>query len=304
MKPKIWALCFSLWLSIPLAQACDVCGCSAGGYYLGILPQQNNNFLGLRYRNSVYDGHGGLVTYGAHDVFQSTEIFGRFYLHPRVQLLSFVPFNFNHRMQTDREMWVKGLGDVMVLANYQIWNTANGKNTSGFRHSLFLGGGLKLPTGQFRFSTTDATQVDNANFQLGTGSLDYLLSASYTLRFKTFGLNLEGSSKFNGSNADDYRFGTRLSGNGNFFWIRQLSAKVGLMPHAGIYAEKSGYDHQKNEKIDFTGGTLVAGNLGLDVYLNNRWSLGLKYQIPLYQNLGGGHLEAKRRLMAQVMVLW
>jgi hypothetical protein len=79
---------------------------------------------------------------------------------------------------------------------------------------------------------------------------------------------------------------------------------MGLMPHAGIYAEKSGQDHRKDEKIDFTGGTLVAGNLGLDLFLNNRWSLGLKYQIPLYQNLGGGHLEAKRRLMAQVMVLW
>ena len=303
--PKItWILSLVFSLSCSYTWACDVCGCSAGGYYLGIMPQQNNNFLGVRYRNSIYDGHGGLVPYGAHDIFQSTELFTRYYLHPRVQLLGFVPFSFNHRMQTDREMKVQGLGDVLFLANYQLWNTARGNNLEGWRHSFFVGGGLKLPTGQFRYAETDATQVNNANFQLGTGSLDYLLSSNYTLRWRGWGLNLEGSVKLNGKNADDYRFGTRISGNGNLFLIRQLSKSLGLMPYAGLYFEKSATDWQRATEVESTGGSLMAANTGLDFYLNNRWSLGLKYQLPLYQNLGGGHLDAKRRFMAQLLILW
>lgn len=303
--PKItWILSLVFSLSYTCVLACDVCGCSAGGYYLGIMPQQNNHFIGLRYRNSIYDGHGGLVPYGAHDVFQSIELFTRYYLHPRVQLLGFVPFSFNHRMQTDREMKVKGLGDVLFLANYQLWSTMRGNNLEGWRHSFLLGGGLKLPTGQFRFSDMDATQVNNANFQLGTGSLDYLLSTNYTLRWKAWGLNLEGSVKLNGKNEDDYRFGTRFSGNGNLFLIRQLSEKLGVMPYVGAYVEKSAADWQRGAEVESTGGVLMASNLGLDVYFNQRWTLGVKYQLPMYQDLGGGHLDAKRRFMVQILRLW
>lgn len=304
MKKIFWILSLLLILSTVQVSACDVCGCSAGGYYLGIMPQQNNNFIGLRYRNSIYDGHGGLVPYGAHDIFQSTELFTRYYLHPRVQLLGFVPYSFNHRMQTDREMKVKGLGDVLFLATYQLWNTVRGNNLEGWRHSFFVGGGLKLPTGQFRFSDMDASQVNNANFQLGTGSLDYLLSTNYTLRWKAWGLNLEGSVKINGKNEDDYRFGTRFSGNGNLFLIRQLSKSLAIMPYAGLYAEKSSVDWQQGAEVESTGGPLLASNTGLDIYLNQRWALGLKYQLPVYQNLGGGHLDAKRRFMVQLLMLW
>lgn len=303
--PKItWILSLVLSLIYIDTQACDVCGCAAGGYYLGIMPQQNNNFIGLRYRNSIYDGHGGLVPYGAHDIFQSTELFGRYYLHPRVQLLGFVPFSFNQRIQTDREMKVQGLGDVLFLANYQLWNTMRGNNLESWRHSFFVGGGLKLPTGQFRFSDMDATQVNNANFQLGTGSLDYLLSTNYTLRWKAWGLNLEGSVKINGKNEDDYRFGTRLSGNGNLFLIRQLSKSLAIMPYAGLYAEKSSADWQHGAEVESTGGPLLASNTGLDIYLNQRWALGVKYQLPIYQDLASGHLDAKRRFMVQLLMLW
>jgi hypothetical protein len=304
MKKIFWTLVLLFNVYICEVSACDVCGCAAGGYYLGIMPQQNNHFIGLRYRNSTYDGHGGLVPYGAHDVFQSTELFTRYYLHPRVQLLGFVPYSFNHRLQTDREVQIQGLGDVLFLTNYQIWNTMRGNNLEGWRHSFFAGAGLKLPTGQFRFSDMDATQVNNANFQLGTGSLDYLLSSNYTLRWKGWGLNLEGSAKINGKNEDDYRFGTRFSGNGNLFLIRQLSESIGLMPYVGLYFEKSAVDRKQGVAVESTGGSLLASNAGIDIYFNQRWALGVKYQLPIYQNLGGGHLDAKRRWMLQLLVLW
>ena len=36
-----------------VALACDVCGCSAGGNYFGILPRFGKHFLGIRYQYSA-----------------------------------------------------------------------------------------------------------------------------------------------------------------------------------------------------------------------------------------------------------
>ena len=59
-----------------VAKACDICGCGVGSYYLGILPEYNKRFIGLRYqyktlttpralrRTKSFDGRRDLSKYG------------------------------------------------------------------------------------------------------------------------------------------------------------------------------------------------------------------------------------------------
>lgn len=75
-------------------QACDLCGCANGGSFFGILPQSHRQFVGLRYRYSSYESHLNSVNLRTKEVFQSTELWGRFYPLKRMQVIAFLPFNF------------------------------------------------------------------------------------------------------------------------------------------------------------------------------------------------------------------
>lgn len=62
MKKKIILLVLStvaLFANIPQSAACDVCGCGVGSYYMGILPDFNKRFIGLRYQQNRLQTHLG-----------------------------------------------------------------------------------------------------------------------------------------------------------------------------------------------------------------------------------------------------
>lgn len=82
---------------------CDICNSSAGGNLMVILPQFGNHFVGLRYQHSGFrsthvpsllaEGAGG----ASRETFHTMELFGRYYPHPRVQLMGFVPYRVSHQ---------------------------------------------------------------------------------------------------------------------------------------------------------------------------------------------------------------
>ncbi|MEO7992397.1 MAG: hypothetical protein ABI663_22795, partial [Chryseolinea sp.] len=164
------------------AKACEVCGCSLGGYYMGILPQFNKNFIGLRWSQNKYYAYVNHQSQGtepeySNDTFNKIELWGRFYVSKKWQVFAFVPFSFNHMKGNEDNVWAKGLGDITVIANYIILNTGE-QTEQKFKHTLTAGGGIKLPTGNYK-QEVDGLLI-NPNFQLGTGSTDFLLSTIYT----------------------------------------------------------------------------------------------------------------------------
>ena len=288
-------------------QACDLCGCGAGSYYLGVMPQFQKNFVGVRYRQASFDSHlGGNSNYSSlfatQERFYTAEIWARYYPHPRLQFLAFLPYQWNFQDERDDTKSLSGIADASLIAQYEIWNTTTDTTSQTFEHNFFVGGGIKLPTGQSSFDEEDILQVANPNFQLGTGSTDFLLTTQYTIRHKQAGFTADASYKINTVNSQDYRFGNRFSSNMTLFYIKQIG-KFGFMPTLGTYYENNRKDKLKENTVFDTGGSLLNAVLGTQIY-TGRFMVGINYQTPLSQNLANNQIKAKDRFMIQTAFLF
>ena len=299
MKKHIFILFIINILTTYSLFACDICGCGVGSYYVGIMPQFQKHFVGIRYKNASFRSH---LLYSpvlqTEENFQSTELWARIYPLPKMQVLAFVPYNFNAQRTNTNYLTANGLGDITLLANYNLFKTVDSLKTV-WKHNVLVGGGVKLPTGKYEYNTRP-DEVANPNFQLGTGSMDFLLSLTYTLRYQKAGINTDLNYKINTQNSDQYRFGNKVSGSLSGFYItdfgKNLFKRLVLMPNAGVYWEHSQTDTRSAKNIQETGGYLVNANIGLETYYTT-WAFGLSYQTPLSQNLAQGQIRSADRLV-------
>jgi hypothetical protein len=295
----------SSFFSTQTIQACDLCGCGVGFYYLGMLPEWNKHFVGIRYRNATYDSHLGMGRlFETQENFHTIETMWRFYPHKKVQVLGILPYHVNFQTTNSGVLQQKGIGDVLLMANYEVFQKQD--TTRLIKHELRIGGGIKFRTGYYRYNPDDLGQVANPNFQLGTGSNDALFTLLYTLRFAKSGLQMDLNYKVNGSNSREYRFGNRLTGNAMWFWVKNKGL-LSLMPYVGVYGEHSAWDTERvGEHLrqnSNTGGWLVAPNVGLNAFVGH-FSWGFLYQQPLWQNLAQEQIKANARWQAQVAYLF
>lgn len=287
-------------MAAPL-RACDVCGCANGGAYYGLMPQSNRAMVGVRYTHQSFVTHAESQYLRTSETFQSTELYGRFFPLKRVQVLASLPYRFDQQSTTSGLKKQQGWGDATVLMHYNVLNTfMDSEKNRRFNHSLLLGGGVKIPTGKFRYDESNPLVVANANFQPGTGSTDLILNAFYTLTFAQWGLSAVVSQKVNSTNDLGYKFGNQLAGNLDIFRTFTLGTAT-LMPHIGVYAEHARQSTEAEIRIQETGGHLVNATAGVSMF-TNRWTAGLSLQKPMVQELSNGHVVSKGR--GQVQIAW
>ncbi len=286
-----------LLLSIP-GWACDVCGCSGTNFYLGVLPQFQKHFVGLRYRTQRYDtfmSRHHIDQADSRESFQAIDLWVRFYPLRRVQVLAIAPYQFHQQTQGNVVRQLQGLGDATVLVNYKLIDRSRIRDSAHVvKHALLVGGGAKLATGAHRYSETDLSDVANPNFQPGTGATDLVLNGIYTLRVNRWGMNVDANARITGTNAEGYHFGNRVNGSLIGFYVKQWGATA-VMPSAGLYAEYARKDHKYGVLIQETGGYLAAATLGLDAYRGN-WVVGVNAQLPVQQRISDGLVQAHNRL--------
>lgn len=299
---KILLLAAACWLSWQSALACDVCGCSIGGQYIGILPQFYSHMAGLRYQyRSFVTNHPAslLENHGperSEEYFHTTELWGRAQLSKRWQAFFFAPYHVFR--QTGFGTKVAAIGDLQLTANYVLLNTADSANA--VKQTLLVGGGIKIPTG--RYQQLQDNERLNPNLQAGTGSWDFQLNASYTLRYGKVGFNSEATLRFNTVNANDYRFGNRVNAAAKVFYWQQ-GRRLGWLPYAGLAAELAALDTDAGERLSLTGGQLWLGEAGLDLYYQ-RFSIGAAMQIPVFQDLADGLVDSGNRFSARLSVFF
>lgn len=301
---KRMAFILGLLLAYTAVQACDICGCGAGSYYLGILPDFSKHAAGLRYRHNQLTTHlgaGGITTYlTTKEVYQTTELWGGWNLSKRFRLMAVVPMAFNQRTNQGITQHKDGLGDAIINGYY---NVLSGKKTVGNKllvQSLWAGVGVKLPTG--KYNAADKSTGNNTNlFQLGTGSWDVLLNAMYDLRWQDAGINVSASYKLNTANHYNYTYGNRLTANTQLYHKFRLWHQLVLAPNTGVAYEYGNRDMDVRYKVDMSGGRAFMYTAGMEVAYK-KLVLGGNWQTPISQNMANGFVKAGNRYMLHMGV--
>ncbi len=285
------------------ATACDICGCGVGNSYIGILPDFSKQIIGIRYRfNSLIShlGKDGASTYLTTDeMYKTIELWGGWNISDNVRLMASIPYSLNEQINQGLSRSKDGIGDASVSAFYQLINSRKTFGTNLFIQSLWLGGGIKLPTG--KYNPKDKSVIaENANlFQLGTGSTDFSLNAMYDLRVQDIGINLTANYKMNTTNQYAYRYGNKFSTNVQLYYKIRLKKIITIAPNAGLLFETAAKDTDHNLTVDISGGNLSLATLGLETGFRNI-SIGGNWQTPLAQNLAEGIIKANNRFMVHL----
>lgn len=269
---------------------CDACGCSASGGSMGFASMLNTNFVGIRYFNQSYKSSDGLYTNSPwyKENFNTVQVWARIPVVKRVQVSALLPYHFHNRETATGDESISGIGDITVLAMYQLYQTH--KDSTFLTHSLQVGGGIKAPTGKFDEANAGAV---NPSFQVGTGSWDYLLAAEYIIRRKKFGLNTLLNYTIKTENQKQYQFGNQVNYAGTFFYIYEKD-KLSFAPQMGFAGEVYESNSQYNQRVRKTSGDILFGKVGFEIG-RDKFSFGANAMLPINQSLASERVEAKYR---------
>jgi hypothetical protein len=286
-----------LMLSVQPLLACDICGCSSGNYFLGPTPLFSRHFAGIRYSFRSY--HTELKSDDSQfskDFYQTTELWGGFKIKNNFQLLAFLPFNINHSNTDDGIRNSHGFGDMTVIGNYNLLNKKSlNKDTLTVGQQLWFGVGLKIPTGKFEVDESEI--VSSSNAQAGSGSLDFLLTGTYSLIIDDWGLSSNVNYKIN-QTASDFRFGNRFTAS--VFGFRSFPKNNHtLSPNIGLIYENLNPNQLDKIKIADTGGNALLASIGLETRFE-KVTIGFNAQLPLSSNLSNGQTHINARGMVHV----
>lgn len=285
-----------LLLYTPIMIACNVCGCSAMSSSPGILPNFRTHFIGFRESHkSIHIQHPVSLlnpeSQKSTESFNSTELWGRWYPHQRLQVFGFMPFNRISRTVNEQTITKAGLGDLSIMVNYLVFNTGDSIEAK-FKQALLLGSGVKLNTGKFNSD-------ESAGFQLGSGSRDWQLYASHTLRYQQAGVLNEISYRLPGLNPQGYQFGNRLIYSVKaFYWSKIKNLTV--LPHIGYAYENAKADHLNGILQSKTGSEILSAGAGVDLYYKD-FSLGCNAFQPFKQNINAGQVKESCRLQINLI---
>ncbi len=331
-----------LWLffATEQIQACDVCTAFAG-----INPHDYKSWFTVRYRQSVFSqtlfGNPSSTTFTPYqftvgrlnhylatpstdvshtflykEVYNTFEMAGNIYLSPKWQLFSQLKMSDNSIYYDDSvAVNIAGIGDLLLMARYQVFATkvrSDDTLDTQFKHRLRVGGGIILPTGNYRkYSTvgyetsftaqgilTVPVQVLDYELQPGAGAVSFPVSLNYLAKYKKVGAYYMANFAANTVSSLGYRFANRFSQMFNIMYFAGTK-KFRVILFAGITYETAGKDKLKNVPVMGTGGEAVLLNEGVQFYLQNI-SLSATLSTPIYQNLWDNQANMQYRATISV----
>ncbi len=302
---KIISTCVMLITPV-IIFACDICGCGVGNNYIGILPEFQKHIIGLRYRTNsmlTHIGVGGSATYlTTQENYRIAELWGGWNITDHLRVMVSLPYSINEKSNQGVKQSKNGVGDINVLGFYQLLNSRKTVlNSKLLVQSLWIGGGIKLATGEYNPADRSTAMPTVNLFQLGTGSYDFNLQAMYDVRLQDAGINITGGYKMNTANEYDYQYGNRFNVNAQIYYKFRTKSMVMIAPNAGVQFETSKKDRDGIVQVTASGGELYLGTIGLETAFK-RFSIGANYQTPLSQDLANGMAKAQDRVMVHIAI--
>ena len=279
---------------------CDACGCSNNGGSLGLGGIIDNNFIGVRYLHQKYQSKDGIFNNSPmiNEFFNTIQVWSRIpiikgYLEAQI----FVPFHFHSREYINKTTGIEGLGDLSFLINYTVLNkkksSYNEKKDaiSTSNHLLKVGGGIKLPTGNYDETVNNSI---NPSFQLGTGSVDVITNVQYVYKHNNWGVTNYLNYYLKTANSKEYQFGNQFNFSSTFFYMFKDASKNNFVPSLGVSGEF--YDSNKvfNVPIKNTKGHALFTSFGAE-YNTNKLTIGALAMYPVQQKLAQGTIKIKYR---------
>jgi hypothetical protein len=247
---------------------------------------------------------GGSITYlTTKEYYKIVEAWGGWNIGKKFRLMASLPYSFNERSNQGITKEKKGLGDITVSGYFQVLNTRKTVlNNKLLVQSFLLGGGIKLNTGDYN-PLDKSTSNSSANlFQLGTGSIDYLMGGMYDIRLQDAGISSSASYKVNTANKFGYKYGNKLNLNIQAYYKFRIKDKIGIAPNAGFQYEKAQIDLDRNFDVTVSGGNILLGTLGVETAFK-KISIGANFQKPISQELASGIVNAKERIMVHIAIM-
>jgi hypothetical protein len=298
MKKTI--LLYALLVIVSASYACDICGGGLSNSYTGLLPNFNKRFVGIRYHfNQLYtqlDVNGNRTPLSNKEKYHTAEVWAAWNIGTKWRVMGIIPYSriekYNYGITSHNSK--NGLGDINLSGFYNIISSDN----EALKQSLWLGAGVKLPTGAYNENEYASTNSSNI-YQLGTGSTDFTANANYDIRLNNIGLNTNITYKINTENSDDYRYGNKLTVGGNLYYNTSLGESVKIRPNLGLLHESQEKDHTMGYKIDEAGGYNTNYTMGLEANIKNI-AVGFTYQTPASQHISQGRTELINKFLTHV----
>lgn len=260
-----------------LGFSCDHCN-----VYLNINPNDYQHSFGIQYRSRLHYGkfdnsgllmlkHGGGEPLQFRDTevwerYTRVELTGRYFFNTKWSLQGLLPYVNNQQIEDGLAKYnVTGLGDPMLIQNYQVFNSKDLSDSIRFAHRLSVGAGLKIPLGQFNKEYPNG--IPNIDLQAGTGSWDGLLNMTYLAKYDNLGAIINANYKLNTGNKDAFRYGNTLNAMVSLFYQIKIAKQV-IMPTIGGYAEIAAYDNSDGITYENSGGELYFADASLNWFVN------------------------------------
>lgn len=299
--------------------ACDICNMS-----VSLSPDDAKNYVSFLYRNRYTcknfttltlkeislqsnSRHSGVLLLPTmedqkhEEMFSVYEIKGLYNFNNKFHTTVSIPIIQNTReINNEKQFQIVGIGDPIIMAKYYLLST-NFENK--MNHRITLGSGLKIPLGSYSFEQ-DGRKVEH-DIQAGTGTLDFVFSLDYLLKYKNIGLAFNANYKANTKNKKvDYMFGNTVNTTLNLFYLKKFKENYSLLPYLGMYGELAGQDIENKSYEQNTGGKVVFGTVGLQIFFY-QFKVEAMYQKVMYNKLNGIlQLETKNRLQTGVSYLF
>ncbi|MDN4165416.1 hypothetical protein QWY31_07880 [Cytophagales bacterium LB-30] len=281
-----------LSLSVYNTYGCNACGCGVSAGYVGG-GHQSGTYAGIAYAYRAFHTRPSSGA-SSQESFQRMDLKVGWQWNKWSQVRVNIPYMYTQQSTGEEQIMNSGLGDVSTMLFFSLTSLLN----SELPYSIYLGGGVKMPTGEY-LAIQNGLWL-NPNLQVGRGSWDFPLYASLERNWDAINLALDLGYTINGENRLNYRFGNQLQSTLRVY--KNLSQNsLSKIIDVGGFVEHYGYNREKGTEIFETQGSLMGGQGGFSLE-SERFRLGAFAKFPIWQSLFQGQVQSKPAVQINLSV--